>query len=112
MLTPEQARDLVDHFGGIRPAARATGVPRSTLYRSLRSKRARAADLRYWHRADGGYIKRRTRDLAVQRADVVSKLADLQRLRLNLERPGGRLDAGARKAPHMNESGALGVSWR
>lgn len=31
MLTPAQARDLIDHFGGQRAAARAVGVHHSTV---------------------------------------------------------------------------------
>lgn len=31
MLPADQARDLVEHFGGVRPAARGIGVPRTTL---------------------------------------------------------------------------------
>lgn len=31
MLTPEQAADLVAHFGGKRPAARGAGVPYTSL---------------------------------------------------------------------------------
>jgi hypothetical protein len=31
MFTPNQVQDLVDHFGGVRAASRATGVPRTTL---------------------------------------------------------------------------------
>lgn len=32
MLTPEQTRDLVKHFGGQRAAARAIGVSQSTVW--------------------------------------------------------------------------------
>lgn len=35
-------------------------------------------DREYWHRADGGYIRRRRRVLAEQRAEVLSRLAQLE----------------------------------
>lgn len=35
LLTPEQARELVDYFGSQRAAARATGIAQSTLSRCL-----------------------------------------------------------------------------
>jgi hypothetical protein len=40
-LTPEQARDLVDHFGGQRATTRATGIPRTTLQSWLDPETAR-----------------------------------------------------------------------
>lgn len=40
--------------------------------------RQNPADLAYWHRADGGYIVRRKRDLARQRSDVLERLTQLR----------------------------------
>jgi hypothetical protein len=41
-------------------------------------ERQRAADLAYWHRADGGYIRRRKRHLAGQRTEIEGRLRHLQ----------------------------------
>lgn len=40
--------------------------------------RQRVSDLEYWHRADGGYIRSRKRELAKQRAEVVERLNQLE----------------------------------
>ena len=41
MLTPEQTQDLVDHFGGLRPASRAVGIHNTTLWYWLNPERKR-----------------------------------------------------------------------
>jgi hypothetical protein len=41
-------------------------------------ERVRERKLRYWHKLWGGYYKRRLRDLAAQRADVIARLMDVE----------------------------------
>jgi hypothetical protein len=107
MLTPEQAQDLVDHFGSQGAAARETGVSRAVVQYGLDPKRwrekdrcyrrrnpekyresqrryakrnpekIREKDNRYWH-LRGGWVKKRKRKLAAQRADILSKLEELE----------------------------------
>jgi hypothetical protein len=40
-------------------------------------KKARPRNLAYWHKADGGYIRARKRNLQEQRAGILLKLAEL-----------------------------------
>lgn len=51
MLTPEQVADLIDHFGGQKPAARALGIPASTLRYWLDPETTRAR-MRRGYQAD------------------------------------------------------------
>ena len=52
-VTRDQARDLVEHFGGIHAAARGAGIPRSSLQHYLcPEKRQRAARAYYARNAD------------------------------------------------------------
>lgn len=37
----------------------------------------RASKLRYWHKHEGGYIRRRRRELAAERADIQAQLRQL-----------------------------------
>ena len=46
--------------------------------RDGRLERRRAQQLERWHRADGGYIQARRRELAKQRADIIARLAELE----------------------------------
>lgn len=61
MLTPGQARDLVEHFGGQRPAARAIGVASTTLRYWLDPEphRARVDAFRVERIADPEWAERR-----------------------------------------------------
>jgi hypothetical protein len=43
-LPEQQAKDLADHFGGQRAAARALGIPQSTLWGWLHPERKRERD--------------------------------------------------------------------
>ena len=69
-LTPEQARDLVEWAGGIRPAAREAGIAHSTLVdwldpeaRRERQRAARARDIdRARQREREAKRRRRERD--------------------------------------------------
>jgi hypothetical protein len=48
MLTPEQARDLVEHFGSKSAAARAIGVPRQTFLRWCDPEASRRGNATYY----------------------------------------------------------------
>jgi hypothetical protein len=48
-------------------------------------ERVRQRQLKYWHRADGGWLKRRTRDLAAQRERVLRDLELLGQERKAIE---------------------------
>jgi hypothetical protein len=52
--------------------------------------RVRERKLRYWHKPGGGYIRRRKRDLAAQRADVTARLLDLRQQLTDLHNEQGR----------------------
>ena len=49
MLTPDQARDLVDHFGGVRAAGRGIGVDNTTVLYWLDPERKRAKERDRYH---------------------------------------------------------------
>lgn len=40
-------------------------------------EKRKASQLRYWHKADGGYIRARRRALAAERADIQAQLSQL-----------------------------------
>lgn len=54
-------------------------IKRNEQDRARDPRRRRQRQLAYWHRADGGYIVRRKRDLARQREQIVNQLAQLER---------------------------------
>lgn len=63
-------------------------VRRSEYSRRAYEKRGeakRAAHRAWWHRADGGYIQWRKKDLAVQRAEVLARIDDINREVKSLE---------------------------
>jgi hypothetical protein len=71
MLRPEQAQDLVDHFGGKAQAARAIGVARGTLrYWLDPEKQCERMRERYWNLSGFEYnrlLLRHRRNKALER---------------------------------------------
>lgn len=53
MLSPEQARDLVEHFGAKKAAAQVVGVDESTVRHWLDPERRRAAMRAHYERLSG-----------------------------------------------------------
>jgi hypothetical protein len=51
--TPEQARQLVDHFGGIRPTGRALGIPYETVRFWVRPEPQRKSNREWFHNLSG-----------------------------------------------------------
>jgi len=55
------------------------GRARWRRYRQNNAEAVRERDREYWHRASGGYIRRRKRALQAQRAAVLYRLDELKR---------------------------------
>lgn len=49
------------------------------------SKDKKGRQLRYWHKANGGYIRRRKRDLAAERVQLLARLDNLEQEALRAE---------------------------
>lgn len=47
--------------------------------------RQRPADRAYWHRSDGGYVRRRKRQLSAQRTQILEQLDQLAQEATNVE---------------------------
>jgi hypothetical protein len=69
-----------------RPENREQVRKRKRRYRANNLEKVRKRDLDYYHRADGGWSKRRTRDLAAQRSRVEGDLRLLEEERKAIER--------------------------